>query len=200
MKRLMWLMGIVVLLATHPILAAVQEGDTEIHLGGSYQKYNGGSVDGVKGPDVTNFHFLGGYNYFMTDNISLGVLLGYDSYEYKAETAGSSYKDQFLGLGASVKYHFMIEELLVPYLGLELMYHKGLNVGNRDVLALDARDGTSVGIGGGIRYELNPQNDFFIEYIYQKLFGDFTSTNVGLKGLNLDDAHFIRFGIIHQFN
>lgn len=191
MKRCVALVSLTVLLVGGLAQAAVEEGDTEINLGGYYQRFSGGNDQGISGPTIENYSLTGGYGYFVTDHIQLSGLLGYSSY---ASSSGGYSNWNYFDLGIQGKYHFMIDQPLVPYVGLEYMINMGLDYGNQSFG--DSGYGTQYGIGGGARYEMSPRNDFFIEIWYKELTHDWTKATM----TNVDNLVHLRLGIIHQFN
>lgn len=185
MRKLVMISILTLLLGTMA-QAAVQQGDTEITFGGAWSRYSAGNHMGIQGTAITTFNVQGSYGYFVNDNVQIALAAGYDQH-----SMGST-KLQFLGVGVTGKYHFLIDQPLVPYVGVEVMLNKGINLGQ--TAYNDRKDGASLGGIIGARYELDPKNDFFIEYVYRELYDDYTKST-----FNLDNAQFLRFGLVHQF-
>jgi len=165
MKRSLVVLSLVSLVFVGVGAAAVQKGDTELDFAGSLQFINyAGDTD-----NETLFTVLGRLGYFVTDNIQVGVVAS------GTWTEG----DDLYGIGALGKYHFMPTNQLVPYIGGQAQYVFGDG------------DGLMWGPLAGVRYELNPTNDFFVEYQFQLFTGDLDD--------EYDSIHGVFFGIVHQF-
>jgi len=196
MKRCVALVSLTVLLTGGLAQAAVEQGDTEINLSGSYSRFTSGNESGVSGNTYKIFNIAGGYDYFVTDNISAGLGLGYTDYNQ------SSYNLNYWSFGARGKWHFVPENELVPYVGLRLDYDHGLDIGTRDsdnnnpTSSSGRQTAWSWGPLVGVRFEINPQIDFYVEYNYIFLEGDWNNA----VQLNVETQQLVRFGFVHQFN
>ncbi|UCD52423.1 MAG: outer membrane beta-barrel protein [Phycisphaerales bacterium] len=154
--------------------AAVQQGDTEIDVLGSWFTQNG--EEGI--PDLDVLFVSARLGYFISDNIQVaGVGLG-------AWTDLFGTDVDIYAIGASAKYHFMPTNQMVPYIGGQILW------GDIDTDAGDD-DATLWGPVAGLRYELNAYNDFFVEYQYHVWDGDISDI--------LDGGHAVFIGLIHQF-
>jgi hypothetical protein len=167
MKRWLILLTVGCLVFGGVANAAVQQGDTEVDLSGSWLYANG-------------YHAVvvgAGLGYFVSDNIQLrgGVTgvwsTGADGIDDEDDTG-----DHYAIVGAA-KYHFTPTNQWVPYAGgfAGLSWWGG---GDSE---------WTYGPLAGLRYELNANNDFQVEYQYQLYSG-------GGDGL-----HALLFGIVHQF-
>lgn len=204
MKRNLIIISLIAMLMGGLSQAAVEEGDTEISLHGSYSKMGATNLpSGTAGFEYEIFELAAGYGYFINDNVQVGVTGGYSDYNSKSlsASAGSGNRDyriRYWSLGATGKYHFMVDNQLVPYLGGELLYNHGIDIGTRDsdhwLPAQDRATGWSWGIGGGLRYEVSKSSDFILEYLFRSLEDDWG------KRLGVDDMHLVRLGLVYKFN
>lgn len=163
--------------------ASVKQGDTELDLLAGFTTQNGAKG----GPDFDAWFATAALGYFLTDNIQAQVA-GMAALT-SVDTGGADIDVDVYGIGGRAKYHFMPTNQWVPYVGVQLMWVTA----NVDVPGSSGNDmdGTLWGPLVGLRYELNENNDFYVEYEYQIWGGD--------VGDVLDDGHSILLGIIHQF-
>jgi hypothetical protein len=174
MKRGLMLLSVLGLICAGTASASVQQGDTELDFLGGWIMMNGENDAG----DVDILFASGAIGYFLNDNL---------------QVAGAAFVALFdeddaddldlYGLGGRVKWHFMPTNQWVPYVGAQLFWVNQENT--------DDTEGTLWGPLGGLRYELNAYNDFFVEgqyHIWEGDIGDF-----------LEDGFAILVGIIHQF-
>lgn len=194
MKRFLILSSVVAMAFAGAASAAVQQGDTELDFLGGWLSENGAS----RGADFDAWFLSGGLGYFLSDNLQVqGVAM-----LAQTETdISSSFIDPSLeldvdifGIGGKAKWHFMPTNQWVPYIGAQLLWIDvevdadqpgGVFDGSDDY------DGTMWGPVLGMRYELNANNDFFVEYQYHVWEGD--------VGDILDDGNGLFLGLIHQF-
>ncbi len=175
MKRSLVVLSLVSLVFAGVASASVQQGDTELDFLGGFLTQNG--VDET--PDIDALFLSAALGYFFTDNIQGSVV---------AMGAWTEYQDQdtdVYGIGVRGKYHFMPTNQWVPYIGAQILWAEA------DSDDADDGDGTLWGPLVGLRYELNENNDFFVEYQYHVWEGDI--------GKVYDDGHGVFVGIIHQF-
>jgi len=178
--------GLMVLVATLVLAgvagAAVQQGDTELDLLGSFKALNG---DAANNKDTYSIEV--GLGYFVTDNVQVGVFAG-GSWEEEDTDDGDDEIMKY-NLGGSIKYHFMPTNQWVPYIGARIAY--AYEETDPAVGEDDKFDGLEYGPVAGLRFELNANNDFFAEYRYVLYGQDLEDQN--------DEMHAVYFGIIHQF-
>jgi len=164
----MWvLFSLVSLLFAGVATAAVQQGDLELAVSGSfeYENYEAGGND-------TFFTIAARVGYFMTDNIQVS-----------GQASGSwAPGPDLYGLGVSGRYHFMPANQLVPYVGAQIEYAWATG---------GVGDGLMYGPVVGVRFELNPRSDFFVEYQFQLFAGDLDDV--------FDNVHAVVFGIATEF-
>ena len=158
--------------------AAVQKGDTELNLAGSFLSTNGAGA--ASNNDSTVWAVDGFLGYFMTDNIQVGV--GANGQWTDSDVAAED--DWMYGVGVAGKYHFMPTNLWVPYVGAQARWEWSDNT-------FGSVDGLMYGPLAGLRFELNANNDFFVEYQYRLFAGELNDA--------YDSAHAVLIGIIHQF-
>ena len=172
MKRILLVLAVVSLVFTGVVSASVQQGETELDLAGSFQSQN--LSDEAGGGTDNFFTVMTRLGYFITDNIRVGG------------TASGTWTEgpDTYSLGAFAAYNFMPSNQLVPYVGGQIGY---------TWLTGDDEDSNGFMYGPlvGVRYELNPTNDLFVEYQFQLFSGDL--------GDNLDNVHAVFFGIQHIF-
>ncbi len=177
MKRGLMLLSVVSLLLASTAGASVQQGDTELELLGGYIMENGQEGLG----DVDLLFASGAIGYFLTDNLQVAAAA---SGMWINLSEGAPDIDLY-ALGARAKWHFMPTNQWVPYIGIQLFWT------NAD---LDTEEIDSILWGplGGLRYELNAYNDFFVEAQYHIWDGD-------IGDYIFDDGFAIFVGIVHQF-
>ena len=184
--------------------ASVQQGDAELNLSGNWSSINGER----NAQDIDWLGLSAGFGYFLTDNIQIeavgtGVWIGDgfqlgDTQVVGEDTYTTTLEDAHLwAIGGKLKYHFMPTNMWVPYAGALIMWgdlEGTVEATVNGVLPIRSsleKDGWILGLLGGMRYELNAYNDFYVEYQY-KIFEQ------GL-GEVFADSHQIWFGILHQF-
>jgi len=194
MKRFLILSSVVAMAFAGAASAAVQQGDTELDFLGGWLSENGAS----RGADFDAWFLTGGIGYFLNDNLQVqGVAMLAQTETDISSSLVSSGLDvdvDIYGFGGKAKWHFMPTNQWVPYVGAQLLWVDvdidadqpgGVLDGSEDV------DGTMWGPVLGLRYELNANNDFFVEYQYHVWEGD--------VGDVLDDGNGLFLGLIHQF-
>jgi predicted porin len=177
MKRWLILLSVGCLAFAGAANASVQKGDTNVELLGGYLTEN---YAGTGGGSADVWFLTGAVGYFITDNIMVGGTGMWASFD-----AGGGADVDVYGLGARGTYHFMPTNQWVPYAGGQILW------ANADVGTGNDVDGLLWGPVVGARYELNANNDFFVEYQYHIWGGDIDTT--------IDDGHAVLFGISHQF-
>jgi len=167
MKRSLVVLSLVSLVFAGVASASVKQGEIELDFAGSLQFQNF-----ENGDDETLFDVFARLGYFVTDNILVGV------------TGSGTWQDgpDIYGIGGFATYNFMPANLLVPYIGGQVAY---------DWVSGDGDDGVMYGPLAGVRYELNPNNDLFVEYQFRLFAGDLGDT--------FDNVHGVFFGIQHIF-
>ncbi len=177
MKRGLMLLSVLSLLFASTAGASVQQGDTELEFLGGWITEN--AQNG--GADVDVLTVSAAIGYFLTDNIQVSAAA---SGTWIDLGNGASDVDLY-GIGARAKWHFMPTNQWVPYVGAQIFWTNA-DLGDTDV------DSTLWGPLGGLRYELNAYNDFFVEAQYHVWEGD-------IGDFVFDDGFAILVGIIHQF-
>ena len=174
MKRTMVLLSMAALLLAGTVSAAVKQGDMEVDALAGYTTVSaegGGSVDAL--------FLTGRVGYFVTNNIQVaGVGMG--AWIDAGGTDVSLY-----AIGASGKFCFMPEKQWVPYVGAQILW------GTADIGADDSPDGMIYGALGGVRFEVTPTTDLFIEGQYNLFGGDL--------GDGLDNMILVMVGFVHQW-
>lgn len=181
MQRGLMVVSVLSLLVGGVATASVQKGDTELEFSGSFVMVNGNAEN--EGSDVTTWSLSGAFGYFLTDNIRVAAEAGWSH-----ETISAIPEDingEAWSLGGSAKYHFMPTNQWVPYVGMRVLWTSE----HRDFV--EDADGLEWGPVAGLRFEMNANNDFFVEYQYRMWTGDI--------GKVQDDAHAVFAGIVHQF-
>jgi predicted porin len=175
MKRGLVVLSVVGLVFASVASASVQQGDTELDFLGGFLTQNG--KDGAA--DIDALFVSAALGYFFTDNIQGQVVA------MGAWTEAGGVDNDIYGFGVRGKYHFMPTNQWVPYVGAQLLWVEVDAEGGAD------GDGMLWGPVLGLRYELNANNDFFVEYQYHMWEGD--------AGDAIDDGHGLFVGLIHQF-
>jgi predicted porin len=176
MKRSLVVLALVSLVFGGVASASVKQGEIELDFAGSLQfiNYDSQFADAERAGDdnETVFDVVARLGYFLTDNIEVGA------------TANGTWQDgpDTYGLGGFAFYNFMPSNQLVPYVGGQLVY---------DWATGDGADGLMWGPIAGVRYELNPTNDIFVEYQFRLFTGDLDD--------EFDNVHGVFFGIQHIF-
>jgi hypothetical protein len=170
MKRSLVVLALVGLVFAGVASASVKQGEVELDFAGSLQFINYDNSTGLD--DDTVFNVFARFGYFLTDNIEVGG------------TANGTWQDgpDVYGLGGFALYNFMPANQLVPYVGGQLVYNWTTG---------DGADGLMYGPIAGVRFELNPTNDLFVEYQYRAFTGDLADT--------FDSVNGVFFGIQHIF-
>jgi predicted porin len=185
-RCLMWA-AVVSLVFAGAASASVKQGDTELDLLAGFTMQNGAK-------DMADFDawfFSAALGYFLTDNIQVQVA-GLAALTSQDFPGGGSQDVDVWGIGGRAKYHFMPTNQLVPYVGVQIMWvNADVDISPGTSTSEGSNDGTLWGPLVGARYELNENNDVYLEYQYQLWSGD--------VGDVFDDGHLIVLGIIHQF-
>jgi hypothetical protein len=179
MKRGLMVLSVLSVLVGGVATASVQKGDTELDALGGFLLENGDNG----APDFDIYFLSGSFGYFLTDNIRVGAEAAWVHLGINPPVGGDIDTDIW-ALGGNVKYHFMPTNQWVPYLGVQVLYASADTEGEN-------ADGVLWGPVAGLRYELNANNDFFVEYQYQVWSGD--------VGDIINDGNAIFLGISHQF-
>lgn len=193
MKRSLVVLSLVGLVFAGVAGASVQQGDTELDFLGGFLSQNGQA----EGADIDALFLSGALGYFFTDNFQgqvagIGMWTETEVGRQAAAGADADVDVDLYGIGVRGKYHFMPTNQWVPYVGAQLMWvNADIDASAGGASNDDNTDGTLWGPLAGLRYELNENNDFFVEYQYHLWEDD-------IAGL-LDDGHLLTVGLIHQF-
>jgi hypothetical protein len=181
--------------------ASVKQGDTELDLLGGFTTQNSaGATANQTAAGFDSWFLSAAIGYFLTDNIQVqGAAMGaWTTTTVDFFNAPDAEVDvDVYGFGLRGKYHFMPTNQWVPYVGGQFLWVNAsidftdFFVGVPPSGADQDVDGTLWGPLVGLRYELNENNDFFVEYQYQIWSGD--------VGDLFDDGHALLVGISHQF-
>ena len=180
MKRMLMLTVVVALILIGTTNAAVEKGDTEVSIYGSWQKLNDEGGDSL---DITTI--AGGLGYFVTDELELSLVGNW--WELSAGGADLT----MWGLGGNAKYHFTTDSTTVPYVGGQFLYEKLEAEGSSVVGGGGSVDGYLYGPLFGAKFFMNDSTSLFVEYQYQMYGGDLDD--------GLDDGHAVMFGIAYLF-
>ncbi len=189
MKRGLVVLSVVSLALAGVASASVQQGDVELDfLGGLLSENGDGGAE-----DFDAIFLSAGLGYFLTENFQ-GQVAALGAWIESGDTDTDVY-----GIGVRGKYHFMPTNQWVPYVGGQLMWVNYDSDDDSDSSdpnsASSSSDGDSDGVLWGplvgLRFELNENNDFFVEYQYHMWDGDVRH--------QLDDGHCLFVGLVHQF-
>jgi hypothetical protein len=200
MKRWLILFSVGCLVIAGTAVASVHMGDTELGFMGSVI---GENSTGSSGLDFNRWALSGRFGYFTTDNIQVSAVATFEENEENWDNASKTTSGtidvkrdtNIYALGGQIRYHFMTENQLVPYIGAQLLWadvkvtekYPGMSSNNWE----EDKQGILWGPLAGVRYEMNEQNDCFIEYQYQKW-----SSNISDL---MDDGYAVYLGLIHRF-
>jgi len=172
MKRSVILISLAALLLAGTASAAVKKGDIEVSALATYTVATGAEDSG----DTSIFAGMGGFAYFVTDNIQVGVM------GLAASISPDEGEDiTAYAIAGRAAYYFMPDKQWVPYAGGQIGF------GNVDMG--DAMNGTVYGGFGGVRYECTPVTDLFIEAQYNVTSGDLNDAIDSLYGVFVGLAH-----------
>jgi outer membrane protein W len=197
MKRWLVLSSVICLAVMGTALGSVQMGNTELKASGSLFSENAGKQGGL---NFDSWMVTGGLGYFLTDNVEVaGVGLFKESTE-RWNAAGTTTRmlkrdSNLYAFGGQLKYHFMPENQLVPYIGGQALWADA-KVSERYNSAPSLnwtrdKQGILWGPLAGLRYELNEQNDVFIEYQYHIWAANIRDI--------VEDGHAVMLGLTHKF-
>ena len=180
MKRMLMLTVVVALILIGTTNAAVEKGDTEVSIYGSWQKLNDEGGDSL---DITTI--AGGLGYFVTDELQLSLVGNW------SEMSVDGLDLTLWGLGGNAKYHFMTDSTTVPYVGGQFLYEKLEASTSGGWSGGGSVDGYLYGPLLGAKFFMNDSTSLFVEYQYQMYGGDLDD--------GLDDGHAVMFGIAYLF-
>lgn len=191
MKRSLIALSVIGLLCAGVAGAAVHQGETEIGLSGSFMGINGET----NRQDTTSWSVNGLLGYFVSPNIEVS-LVGNGQWSTIGNDTTGTERVWMYGFGPAVKYCFTPNSLWVPYVGAQAQWSwlSGFWTNGDGTTANGiggTRDGLMYGPVAGLRFELNPKNDFFVEYQYRLYAGE-------LKDV-YNSAHAVVIGLAHQF-
>jgi len=170
MKRSVMVVGTIALLLAGLAPAAVHKGDMEVDGLGGYI-----SISSDGGGDEDILFLAARVGYFVTENIQVAGVGEYVSLD-------NSDVDIY-GVGVAGKFHFMPDKQWVPYAGAQFLWASADMGGG-------STDGYIYGPLAGVRYEITPTTDLFVEGQYNLFGGDLDDA--------LDDAWVIMVGFVHQ--
>lgn len=168
MKRPLFLTIVFCLLIAANTIAAVRQGEREFSIFADYIGFNfenNGTEDAL-GAGLSVGKFL-------SDQLQLNL---------QGIAAWSNDIDLYAA-GLNLKYHFMTECKIVPYLGGQINYAYADNDDNED--------GAMWGPMAGIKFFTDECTSLFVEYQYQRYDGSIGSA--------VDDAHAVLVGISRKF-
>lgn len=172
MKRSMLVVGMIALFMTGMVMGAVNKGDIELDALAGWTSISGETSDADM--DILFLAARGGY--FVTENIQVGGVGTWMSLDNGVDS-------DIYGLGVFGKFHFMPDKQWVPYAGGQCLW------GSADMGELDT-DGYIYGPLVGVRYELTPTTDLFVEGQYNLFGGDLDDV--------FDDMWVVMVGLVHQ--
>jgi hypothetical protein len=168
MKKTLFLTIVFCLVITVNTIAAVRQGEREFSI---FANYIGFDFEHSGTEDAWGAGLSVGK--FLSDQLQLGL---------QGITAWSNDVDLFAA-GMNLKYHFMTESKIVPYLGGQVNYAYADNAENND--------GVMWGPIAGIKFFTDECTSLFLEYQYQRYDGGI--------GSSIDDAHAVLLGISRKF-
>jgi hypothetical protein len=198
MKRGLMVWAVVTCMWAGVAGASVHEGEIDASLSGSWFNEHAGSG----GTSFDGLFLSGGAGYFLTNALEIeAAALGIWTKGNPTVFAGEQ-KDTFYAFGGKAKYHFIPNSWWVPYLGGQFLWGHY----DRDTTATQfdtEYDGFVWGPLAGVRFELNPHIDLFVEYQYQFWGGQVTHDHFDADGRQLspkwDTGQLIALGFIVRF-
>jgi hypothetical protein len=167
MKRSMVLMSLAALMLAGTASAAMKQGDVEAQALATYLHATGANGGG----DVDVFAGMGGVNYMATPNIQVGGMLLAANLKPKDSDATTLW-----ALGIRGAYFFMPEKQIPVYAGAQIGTGQAKLGGS-------SSNGTIYGGFVGIRYELTPITDLFVEGQYNATSGDLNDAVDSIYGV-----------------
>ncbi len=178
MKRSLVVLSLVSLVFCGVASAEVKKGDILLDFAAGWTMQN--TADDFGGDDINIFFGAARPGIALTDNIrvaGVGAVVRVDS-DIQDATVWA--------LGVSGEYVFMPSNQLNPYIGAQIAWASA----DSDEEEFDA-DGWLWGPRAGVLFTLNPANNLFAEYQYQRWEGDIRH--------GIEDGHMILLGIEHKF-
>jgi hypothetical protein len=194
MKRGLVVLSAVILALPGVARPAVHQGELDVDFSGTWFRENAGTG----GLDVDGTFLSGGIGYFFTNHLE-GELAGIGIWADGNPTIPfvDDWDETFYAIGVKAKWHFMPASIWVPYVGMQIFWGKD----HRDAPGdqFDAEfDGWLWGPVAGLRFQLTPHADFFVEYQYHIWEGEISDPHIP-NSPNWDDGHLITFGLICKF-
>lgn len=194
MKRSLLLLAAVILALPGVASPAVHQGEIDVDFSGTWFRENAGTG----GLNFDGLFLSGGIGYFLTNSLEVeGAALGIWASGNPTVPFVDDWDERFYALGGKVKWHFMPHSIWVPYVGMQAFWGRD----HRDAPGdqFDANfDGWLWGPLAGLRFQLTPHADFFVEYQYHRWEGQISDESIA-NSPNWDDGHLIALGIICRF-
>ena len=177
--------------------AGLEKGDVEIDMSFSWSQTQG--VGGTTHwADQDRWKVSTAMGYFISRNLLIQTLFSGDWMDSKGVgTSASEVQYNLYSLGTKGKWHFLPDKEWTPYIGIQVLwgvldYRVSYTASGLEAGPFDRNEqGWLLGPVGGVRYEFNETNDFYIEYQY-------LTYEQGLGDL-LDDSQHVSIGLIHLY-
>lgn len=174
--------------------AAVHQGEIDVELSGTWFTENAGNG----GHDFDGLFVSGGIGYFLTDHVEVqAAAIGFWATGNPTTPYLNDQDDTFYAFGAKGKYFFTPKNSWVPYVGGQIFWGRYHRDAVGDLYDADL-DGILWGPLAGLRFELTPHNDFFVEYQYHIWEGQISDT-ANLNSPGWENGHLVTLGLIHRF-
>ena len=192
MKRWM-VLSAVALLWAGVVGAAVHQGEIDVDFSGTWLS----EQSGTGGLDFSGTFLSGAIGYFLTNSVEVeGAALGIWADGNPTMPFAGDVDETFYAFGAKAKYHFMPNNQWVPYLGGQFFWGRDRRDAPGD--AFDAKfDGFLWGPLAGLRFELTPHVDFFVEYQFHIWGGQVSDENIP-NSPNWDYGHLVTLGLLYR--
>ena len=193
MKRNLVVLSAVTLVLGAAAGAAVHRGEIDVDFSGTWFNEHAGTG----GQDFDGLFLSGALGYFLTNHLEVqGAALGIWTSGNPTTPFLNDQDERFYAFGGKLKVHVLPHNRWVPYVGGQIFWGKY----HRDTVgtAFDADyDGFLWGPLAGLRFELTPHADFFVEYQFHLWGGEVSDASV-LNSPNWDNGHLVTLGLIYR--
>jgi hypothetical protein len=175
MRKILTIVLIAGFLLTIASGVTARQGDSEATILGNYMAVN---LSGKAQRQTEDLFGIGAsIGYFTSDQVRLGG-------QFLSSFSGDT---SLYAIGANLKYHFMTENSVVPYIGGQINY-AFFDTGGSDA------DGITYAPLAGLRFSFDQRKKIFLEYQFQR-----NDIDIGNIRKFIDDADVLLLGIACKF-
>lgn len=201
MKHGLVLLSAVILALPGVARPAVHQGEIDADFSGTWFRENAGTG----GQSFDGTFLSGSVGYFLFDPLEIqAAALGIWTSGKPTTPWLNDQEERFYAFGGKAKWHFMPHSIWVPYVGGQIFwgkYHRDVP-GSNDQFDTDL-DGILWGPLAGLRFQLTPHVDFFVEYQYHIWAGQVSEAHFNDLddpiSPNWEDGHLVTLGLIYKF-